>query len=240
MKAGNQLPIYYRKGGGIQDKMGNKLPETNLKKLRNKMGLSQHDVAIKVNATDKSYRSWENGKSFPDTFHLKNLAQLFGVSTDYILGLTEYKNIGNEEISKITGLSDVSIEFLRYLNYSSNHYVYDHPGNVNKQTIAFINRVLEAEGANLSREEDGDTLYRSTLFRTMELYVTSAWSKGTISEIDEATGGMKYATGESILFVDPNMPDVYDISKLRREALMSQIRVCLDNLRKREEEKEHG
>ena len=74
----------------------------------------------------------------------------------------------------------------------------------------------------------------------MELYVTSAGSKGTISEVDEATGGMKHATGDLILFVDPNMPDVYDISKLRREALISQIRGYLDNLRKREEAKEHG
>ena len=224
----------------MQSKMGSVLPDTNLRKLRTEMGLTQHDVALKVNATEKSYRSWESGKTCPDTFHLKNLAQLFGVSTDYILGLTEYKNIGNEEISKITGLSDVSIEFLRYLNYSENHYVYDHPGNVNKQTISFINRVLEADGAKLSRDEDGDTLFRSTLFRTMELYVTSAGSKGTISEVDEATGGMKHATGDLILFVDPNMPDVYDISKLRREALISQIRGYLDNLRKREEAKEHG
>ena len=232
-------------------KTDNIVPVTRIKEIRLTLAKmygekewTQEAVAEKLGVTVKSYRDWEKGKIPPSVYNLKKLSILFCKSCDYILGLSDYTQIANKEISEATGLSNASIDFLRYLNYDGNHYEYDHFGNLNKETISFINRVLESEGGNLARDEDGDTKPRPTLFRTMEQYVRSAGSKGTISEktMDSSTGleTMKYASGELILFEDANMPEVFDISSLRREALFSKIRGYLEYFRKEEEKKSAG
>lgn len=96
-------------------KKGNKLPITKLKKLRtefrekhNPKEWTQEAVARKVGASVKSYRDWENGERFPDTCYLVKLAQLFHVSCDYLLEISEYTHVGNAEIFKLTGLSDAT------------------------------------------------------------------------------------------------------------------------------------
>lgn len=100
-------------------KTGNKRPVTRFENLRKtfagKYGASewtQEAVAKKVDATTKSYREWEKGNRIPDTYHLMKLAQLFHVSCDYLLGMSEYTHVGNEEMSKATGLSDAAINRL--------------------------------------------------------------------------------------------------------------------------------
>ena len=53
--------------------------------LRNKSGLTQKDLSEKLNISDKAVSKWETGLAFPDITHLPILAELFGVSTDYML-----------------------------------------------------------------------------------------------------------------------------------------------------------
>ena len=53
--------------------------------LRKKAGWSQEELAEKLNVTRQSVSKWEGAQSIPDLEKILQLAQIFGVSTDYLL-----------------------------------------------------------------------------------------------------------------------------------------------------------
>ena len=58
-----------------------------IKLLREKRNMTQTDVAKELGITRSSVNAWEMGISVPSTQYVIELAKLFGVSTDYLLGL---------------------------------------------------------------------------------------------------------------------------------------------------------
>lgn len=56
-----------------------------LKASREKMGLSQTDVANRLNITRQSISKWENGKGYPDLDNLVLLSEVYEVSIDELL-----------------------------------------------------------------------------------------------------------------------------------------------------------
>ncbi len=58
----------------------------NLKQARKAKGLTQTEVAKIIGITQNGYSYWETGKSKIDNEQLKKLAELFDVSTDYLIG----------------------------------------------------------------------------------------------------------------------------------------------------------
>lgn len=65
-----------------------KFPE-RLKKMREKNGFNQKYIANYMQVTQVSVSNWERGTKQPDYQALIDLANLFGTTTDYLLGLTE-------------------------------------------------------------------------------------------------------------------------------------------------------
>lgn len=61
----------------------------NLKTARKSAGLTQAEVASRIGITQNGYSYWENNKSKIDHESLAKLATLFGVTTDYLLGITD-------------------------------------------------------------------------------------------------------------------------------------------------------
>lgn len=59
-----------------------------LRALRQDLGLSQDDVAKKIGVSRPAYVNYEQGKSRP-VRKLKELAALFDVTSDYIMGLSD-------------------------------------------------------------------------------------------------------------------------------------------------------
>ena len=57
----------------------------NLIFLRKKLGLTQLELAEKLNYSDKAISKWERGESLPDVETLKNIANLFSVDLDYLV-----------------------------------------------------------------------------------------------------------------------------------------------------------
>ena len=58
----------------------------NLKRLRKEKHLSQSQLAELVDMSQATVASWETGTRNPDTAMIIRLAELFGVSTDELLG----------------------------------------------------------------------------------------------------------------------------------------------------------
>ena len=57
----------------------------NLIKLRTGAGMTQAELGAQLNYSDKSISKWERGEAIPDAYVLTQIAQLFGVTVDYIL-----------------------------------------------------------------------------------------------------------------------------------------------------------
>ena len=57
---------------------------SNLIALRKSKGLTQADVANALNYSDKSVSKWEHADSLPDISILSALADMYGVTLDYL------------------------------------------------------------------------------------------------------------------------------------------------------------
>ena len=66
------------------DELKNIIAE-NLQSLRRDAGMTQAALAEKLNYTDKAVSKWERGESVPDVAVLRDIADLFGVTVDYLL-----------------------------------------------------------------------------------------------------------------------------------------------------------
>lgn len=54
-------------------------------KLRNEMNITQLELAEKLGVTDRAVSKWETGIGYPDVTLLPQIADVFGVSIDYLL-----------------------------------------------------------------------------------------------------------------------------------------------------------
>ncbi len=76
---------------------------TQIKKYRSNMGISQEELAEKVYVSRQTISNWETGKSYPDIHSLLLLSSLFNVSLDQLIkGDVEImkKEIKETEIKK--------------------------------------------------------------------------------------------------------------------------------------------
>ena len=58
---------------------------SNLINLRTRAGLTQAELGAKLSYSGKNISKWERGETIPDAYVLTQLAELYGVSVDYIL-----------------------------------------------------------------------------------------------------------------------------------------------------------
>lgn len=63
--------------------------QERINKLMKERGVSPGTVANRMNTTDHTIRNYMRGKSFPCAQNLRDLAQVFCVTTDYLLGISE-------------------------------------------------------------------------------------------------------------------------------------------------------
>lgn len=58
---------------------------SNIIKLRTGAGLTQAELGEKLNYSDKTISKWERGEAIPDAHVLTQMAEIFGVTVDYLL-----------------------------------------------------------------------------------------------------------------------------------------------------------
>ncbi|KLI11232.1 transcriptional regulator [Listeria monocytogenes] len=75
-----------------------------LKTLRINRGMTQADLGSKLNISKVSISKYENGNQFPDTDTLKRIADIFNVSTDFLLGREEAipQNLAFDDLRGLT------------------------------------------------------------------------------------------------------------------------------------------
>lgn len=71
----------------------------NLIMLRKQMKLTQIELADKIHYSDKAVSKWERGESIPDVSVLMAIAELFGVTIDFLVTHHENAEIAEEQTS---------------------------------------------------------------------------------------------------------------------------------------------
>lgn len=72
---------------------GDNMISDTIKELREKNDYTQTALAKKLGLSRSAINAWEMGVSVPSTSYLMELAKLFNVTTDYILGLDTKEKI---------------------------------------------------------------------------------------------------------------------------------------------------
>ncbi len=85
-----------------------------IRQLREKAGLTQSEMARFLEIDRTTYTKYESGKSRPDTNMLQKIAEKFEVSTDYLLGRSNEKEVKYETKAyhniSVEGLPDEAIK----------------------------------------------------------------------------------------------------------------------------------
>ena len=97
----------------IKLKDGDRMIAERIKLLREYNGLTQSELARQLGITRSGVNAWEMGISVPSTQYIVELARLFKVSTDYLLGVDTTSTVN------VSGLSESDIlivnELVRHL-----------------------------------------------------------------------------------------------------------------------------
>lgn len=91
----------------------------NVKHLRMRHGLTQKQLAQKLNKSESAIRMWELGKAFPDLDSLLLIANMFEVTTDWLLSNDEVGEeplIGRDMRHIISKLPELSSNQLKLIN----------------------------------------------------------------------------------------------------------------------------
>lgn len=90
-----------------------------LREQRSEKGITQEDLAKKLNVKQQTVGGWETGRTEPDLTTLRMMAEIFNVSTDYLLGLTDLRKPYEikkesprfqEALDKLTGIKGFKLD----------------------------------------------------------------------------------------------------------------------------------
>lgn len=85
-----------------------------LKKLRKEEGLTQEQLAEKLNVSRQAITKWETGEGVPDIENIKQISNLFNVTIDELL--KEEKNINIEKREKYSYVEELEIDHSKHFD----------------------------------------------------------------------------------------------------------------------------
>ncbi|MBQ9679833.1 MAG: helix-turn-helix transcriptional regulator [Ruminococcus sp.] len=114
-----------------------------IKKLRNRDHLTQVELAEKLNCNRQKIADWERNKTTPAADDIILLSNVFKVSTDYLLGITEISTTDNKlkSVCEYTGLSEAAI----------NHFFRSDTA-LHSRIVDFLNVLAKSKAGSLRLE----------------------------------------------------------------------------------------
>ena len=110
---------------------------------------TQEEIAGKVNTSRQNVGNWLNGKSKPDIYALAEISKGYGVSVDWLLGLTDVKTNDTtlSGVCEYTGLNEKSLQYIENIKTLDNIRAQQ---NVNKKYsyMDTLNILIEAFNFN--------------------------------------------------------------------------------------------
>ena len=88
-----------------------------LSELRQDLGLTQQELADKLSISVHTVSSYERNISTPDDEMKKKMSQMFDVSIDYMLGMTDNQLAVNQAKSQVLLLQNLPDTAMKELNH---------------------------------------------------------------------------------------------------------------------------
>ena len=85
---------------------------SNIIRLRTQAGLTQAELGEKLNYSDKTISKWERGEAIPDAYELTQMAEIFGVTVDYLLSTHDAWENPNQQEEQEQGMSRHSVNMI--------------------------------------------------------------------------------------------------------------------------------
>ncbi len=99
--------------------MEKNIASNRIRELREDRDLRQIDVAAATGIDQRSLSNYETGKTNPDSYAIISLARFFGVTCDYLLGISERNlNTPQDIIDELEKIRSRILEIERHLNRS--------------------------------------------------------------------------------------------------------------------------
>lgn len=112
---------------------------TRIKECLERIGQTQKWLAVTMGVKQPSVHDWITGKNKPSTENLKRLSELFGVSSDYLLGISDELN------SNTDSGPDVSLAIReRYRRDPSYRLLFDAADNAKPEHLRAAAAMLKA------------------------------------------------------------------------------------------------
>ncbi len=115
----------------------------NILRLRKEAGLTQAELADKLNYSDKSVSKWERGEAIPDIATLKNISVYFGTTIDNLISVADESEVAvkkppNTQVKKIIicACSTILVWLVAVFAYSFMNIIY--PPLLEKAWLCFI------------------------------------------------------------------------------------------------------
>lgn len=108
-------------------------------------GLSHEEICTQAGVASGAMSEWASDTKTANIDSLYKIAKYFGVSTDYLLGLTDIRSpdVNIQKLAKETGLSEECIEALKTIHETD--VVADKTGRVKYEFSETINFLVESE-----------------------------------------------------------------------------------------------
>ena len=130
---------------------------------------TQEEIAGKVNTSRQNVGNWLNGKSKPDIYALAEISKGYGVSVDWLLGLTDVKTNDTtlSGVCEYTGLNEKSLQYIENIKTLDNIRAQQ---NVNKKYsyMDTLNILIEAFNFNGDILLTINSLVNSDMLNDME------------------------------------------------------------------------
>lgn len=89
--------------------MSNKTIGEIISSLRKEKGMTQNDLAEKMNVTDKAVSKWERNLSCPDVNSISKLAEILNVSVDELLTAQKRNEQDNNKVDEVTNIALIGV-----------------------------------------------------------------------------------------------------------------------------------
>ena len=89
--------------------MSNKTMGETISLLRKEKGMTQSELAEKMNVTDKAVSKWERNLSCPDINSIPKLAEILGISVEELLKSQNKDSSENNKIQEILNIALIGV-----------------------------------------------------------------------------------------------------------------------------------
>lgn len=188
------------------------------KELRIKADLFQNDIAEALNVTQQTVAKWESGKAMPSVEMICMIAKYFHVSTDYLLGLSDYKNINDQALIKSSTLDSA----FDNLSFSSRENIIQ----ITKELIPCIKDFEKYSSKKYVIKDVGSGKY---LFATIGNYIKAYQAAADYLNGNKSIGDIAYKLDEMLRNSDQSMKFIWSISR-DLEPCSNTFSECVDNI----------